>query len=97
MTYKENRILHRRKLSATEKLQTIQALKLDGMTQQQIADELGCSIRTVKSYWNSIETISKQEANKKPKRSKREWKRRSNFTIDDAALVTTTIRCIQSN
>lgn len=62
MTYKEERLNHQRKLSATEKILKIQELKTIGKTQVQIAEELNISRRTVCTYWNTTDTISKQEA-----------------------------------
>ena len=59
MTYREDRKLHRKKLSATEKRQKIQLLKAAGKTQKQVADELECSVRLVSLYWNSTDTTSK--------------------------------------
>ena len=69
MNYREERELHRKKLTATEKRQKIQLLKTAGATQKEAADELKCSLRLVRYYWNVDEYISKQELNKANKSS----------------------------
>lgn len=40
-------------LSAEEKRELVQLGKADGITQKEVADQLGCSIRTVQYYWNT--------------------------------------------
>lgn len=64
MTYREERKLHQKKLSATDKRQKIQLLKTAGKTQKQVADELKCSVRLIKLYWNSTDTMSKTDVTK---------------------------------
>jgi DNA-binding CsgD family transcriptional regulator len=78
MTHKEERLKHQKQLSATEKLIKIQQLKAEGKKQREVCQILNISRRTVCQYWNSTETMSKQEANKKSKPVKRRWKPRLN-------------------
>jgi len=65
MTQKEERLKHRRPLSTTEKILKIQELKAQGKTQVQIAKELNISRRTICTYWNTTDKVSKQEAKRK--------------------------------
>ena len=65
MTQKEERLKHRRTLSATEKIIKIQELKAQGKTQIQIAKELNICRRTVCSYWHTTDKVSKQESKRK--------------------------------
>lgn len=68
MTQKEERLKHRRPLSATEKILKIQELKAQGKTQVQIAKELNICRKTICNYWHTTDKISKQEANARERR-----------------------------
>jgi len=43
---------HRKRYTTEETKELIQIGKADGMKQTEIAEQLGCCLRTVKSYWN---------------------------------------------
>lgn len=38
--------------AATKRIQAVKECKAEGMSQNQTAKHLGCSLRTVASYWN---------------------------------------------
>lgn len=52
----EERRKHRKKLSTSDKKRMVQELKAKGLTQVEVAAELGCSLRTVKYYWHFVKT-----------------------------------------
>lgn len=64
------RKLHKRKLSATEKIVKIHELRDAGKTQQETADLLGICRRTVATHWKTTTAVSKQELLRKPAKVK---------------------------
>jgi hypothetical protein len=46
-----SKYIHRKPSTANEKRERIKDLKIEGKTQSEIAKEIGCSERTVRSYW----------------------------------------------
>jgi DNA-binding NarL/FixJ family response regulator len=61
--HKENRIKEnkhawktsqrKKELTADEKRELVKMGKENGYTQKQVADQIGCSVRTVQKYWNN--------------------------------------------
>ncbi len=44
---------NKKSLSAEDKLELVQLGKADGLTQKEVATQIGCSVRTVQYYWNT--------------------------------------------
>lgn len=82
MTYKEERLKHKRGLSTTEKILKIQELKASGIRNKaEIARIVGCSSGNVAYHWYNVSGVSKQESKRKPQRVKGPWTRRLNGQV----------------